>query len=172
MDATFSGSTPIINLFLSNIDLITGAVGLNVPQIVHIEKLRSLPDGSLGKAWADSLDRHNLKPLTTGARRKQLHDGMHVLTGYGIDPIGEAEVQAFLLGAKFNPIHILLMLGLSRLIQKQRSQRLPHQPSLLLRERLWQAYERGQTSHFDIDRWQPELSWEMPLSQAQALFLI
>jgi ubiquinone biosynthesis protein Coq4 len=36
----------------------------------------------------------------SGPRRQQLHDGIHVLTGYGTDPVGEAEVQAFLLGLK------------------------------------------------------------------------
>ncbi len=66
-----------------------------MPPIVEIEKLRSLPSGTFGRTWADFLDAHHLPPMTTGPRRKQLHDGVHVLTSYGTDPIGEAKVQAF-----------------------------------------------------------------------------
>ncbi|MEO1377212.1 MAG: Coq4 family protein [Cyanobacteria bacterium J06635_10] len=90
-----------VQRFFDFIDNFAEARGASVPQIVELEKLRSLQEGSFGRAWADFLDENNLQPLTTGMRRKQLHDGIHVLTGYGSDSIGEAEVQAFLLGAKF-----------------------------------------------------------------------
>lgn len=93
--------TPYIKTFFNLIDNFFESRGKNVPQIVDIEKLRSFPQGSFGKAWADFLLGNNLQPLTTGLRRKQLHDGVHVLTGYDSSPIGEAELQAFLLGAKF-----------------------------------------------------------------------
>jgi ubiquinone biosynthesis protein Coq4 len=81
--------------YLNLIDRLAQAQGLNMPPIVEIEKLRSLPSGTFGRTWADFLDAHHLPPMTTGPRRKQLHDGVHVLTSYGTDPIGEAKVQAF-----------------------------------------------------------------------------
>lgn len=139
------------------------AKGLAVPQIVYIEKLRQLPVGTFGRTWADFLEQNNLKPFTTGPRRKQLHDGIHVIAGYGADLIGEAEVQAFLLGAKFGLINLMLGLGLLRIIYKKQRQQL----SL---ERLWQAYQRGYHSQLDPDTWQPELIWHLPLADVQALF--
>ncbi|MBW4488011.1 MAG: ubiquinone biosynthesis protein COQ4 [Trichocoleus desertorum ATA4-8-CV12] len=69
-----------------------------VPTIVNLALSRSLPTGTFGGAWADFLDQNGRSPLTTGFRHKQLHDGIHILTGYGSDSLAEAEVQAFLLG--------------------------------------------------------------------------
>lgn len=84
--------------------------------------VRSRPPGSLGHAWAQHLDDNGLKPFDYGPRRQQLHDGVHVLTGYGTDPLGEAEVQAFLLGARFHPANLVLLLGLLRGVTRQRRQ--------------------------------------------------
>ncbi|MBD2298673.1 hypothetical protein [Nostoc sp. FACHB-190] len=166
-DLASSKSTPPIQQFLDKLDRITEARGKNVPQIVYVEKLRSLPVGSFAQAWVDFLDAHNLKPFTTGMRRKQLHDGVHVLTGYGADPIGEAEVQAFLLGAKFGLFNVLLGLGLLRVIYKNLDSR-----QAFAWQRLWQAYQRGRHSNFDPDTWQPELVWHLPLTEVQAIFSV
>jgi len=160
-------STPRLQQFLDLLDHITEVRGQNVPQIIHLEKLRLLPAGTFGKTWVDFLDSHNLKPFNTGARRKQLHDGIHVLTGYGTDPIGEAEVQAFLLGAKFGLFNVLLGLGLLKVIHKN----LNSQQEFTW-QRLWQAYQRGRHSNFDPDTWQPELVWHLPLTDVQAMFSI
>jgi ubiquinone biosynthesis protein Coq4 len=166
-DITSSNPTPRLQQFLDLLDQITETRGQNVPQIVYVDKLRSLPAGTFGKTWVDFLDTHNLKPFTTGIRRKQLHDGVHVLTGYGADPIGEAEVQAFLLGAKFRLFNLLLGLGLLRIIHKNLNSR-----QEFTWERLWQAYQRGRHSNFDPDTWQPELVWHLPLTDVQAMFSV
>ncbi|MFN6568411.1 Coq4 family protein [Dendronalium sp. ChiSLP03b] len=137
------------------------------PKSWIVEKLRSLPTGTFGRNWADFLDEYNLKPFTTGARRKQLHDGVHVLTGYNTDPIGEAEVQAFLLGAKFTLSNLVLGLGLLRIIYRN----LNYQQKFSW-NRLWQAYQRGRHSHFNPDTWQPELLWDLPSNDVRALFSI
>ncbi|NWF58075.1 MAG: hypothetical protein HXY43_01830 [Fischerella sp.] len=154
-----------IQKFLDLVDRITEKQGLNVPQIVDIQKLRSLPIGTFGRTWADFLDENNLTPFTTGSRRKQLHDGVHVLTEYSTDYLGEAEVQAFLLGAKFRLVNLLLGLGLLRMMSRQMQDR-----QQLDWERLWQAYQRGSNSHFDPDTWQPELLWHLPLKDVQSIF--
>ncbi|MDM9380283.1 Coq4 family protein [Chlorogloeopsis sp. ULAP01] len=117
LSASFDSASRI-QKFLDLVDRITEKKGLNVPQVVYVEKLRSLPVGSFGRTWADFLDKNNIVPFTTGPRRKQLHDGIHILTGYGTDPIAEAEVQAFLLGAKFRLANLLIGLGLLRMIHK------------------------------------------------------
>lgn len=157
--------TPNIQGFFKVIDNFSEVRGKNVPQIVDIDKLRSFPEGSFGKAWADFLDDNDLQPLTKGFRRKQLHDGIHILTGYGSDPIGEAELQAFLLGAKFGLLNLVIGVGLLRGIRK----RLPNQ-NKAVRKRMWKAYQRGQDCNFNPDTWEPELLWSLPLNEVKAMF--
>lgn len=160
--------------FLKAISWLSDRLGTSTAPIVDLEYLRSLPVGTFGRAWADHLDEAGLAPLDYGPRRQQLHDGIHVLTGYGTDPIGEAEVQAFLLGAKFRLIHGALMLGLLRGVRQpsQWGQLSAYQ----VRQRLRQAHQRGARcaqhgslgpSRFDPDTWQPETLWAEPLAQVQ-----
>ncbi|MBD2436685.1 Coq4 family protein [Nostoc sp. FACHB-110] len=162
-----SNATPHIQKFLDLLDCFTAAQGKNVPQIVYVEQLRSLNGGTFGKAWVDFLDAHNLQPFTTGFRRKQLHDGVHVLTGYGADPIGEAEVQAFLLGAKFGVFNFLLGIAILKVIYQN-----PDYRQEFTWKRLQQAYQLGRHSNFDPDTWQPELVWHLPLTEVQTIFSV
>ncbi|PSB23603.1 hypothetical protein [Stenomitos frigidus] len=166
--STATANDAFLDYLLHLVDQMGDRLGLNVPPVVPIEQLRDLPLGTLGRSLADFLDQEKLAPFQTGPRRKQLHDSVHVLTGYGADPIGEAEVQAFLLGAKFHPAHLLLMGGLLRMIHR----RVVPLPLLhtAIRQRLWAAYWHGQRSTFDVDTWQPEAQWHLPLSQVKALF--
>jgi ubiquinone biosynthesis protein Coq4 len=159
--------TPRIQQFFDFLDKVSESRGRNVPQIVHIEELRSLPSDTFGRAVADFLDQNNLSPFTTGSRRKQLHDTIHVLTGYGSDPVGEAEVQAFLLGAKFTLFNMAIGLGLLRVIHKQ-LQKNSAQVADFSWERLWNAYQRGCHVRLNPDTWQPEHLWELPLHKVQA----
>lgn len=161
---------PNFQRFINLVDFLSEKQGKNVTQIVYIEQLRLLPIGTFGRAWADFLDSNNLQPFTNGLRRKQLHDGVHILTGYNADAIGEAELQAFLLGAKFIPIHILIILGLLKPISQQLSEQTSKNLQQSIYKRLWQAYQRGRNSHFDPDKWQPELLWKLPLEQVQVLY--
>ncbi|MEP0869975.1 ubiquinone biosynthesis protein COQ4 [Trichocoleus desertorum AS-A10] len=163
-------SNPRVERFFKLIDRIAELRGRNVPTIVNLTTLRSLPTGTFGRAWADFLAQHGLSPLTTGSRRKQLHDGIHILTGYGSDSIGEAEVQAFLLGTKFSTTNLLIGLGLLRLLYQQLPQNQTPKFSQMPWERLKQAYQRGQRSRLEPDTWQPEQLWQLPLAQVQALF--
>jgi ubiquinone biosynthesis protein COQ4 len=167
MQSTTTSSSLLITHFLNLVDFISDTLGFSVSSFVDLPTLRQLPSGTLGRAWADALDRDQLTPFTGGPRRKQLHDGVHVLTGYGTDAIGEAEVQAFLLGAKFRLPQVLLGLGTLRLIHRQ-AVRFPL-ANVHIRQRLLAAYRRGQTSRFDVDAWQPETQWEKPLVEVQAM---
>ncbi|MGD1941976.1 MAG: Coq4 family protein [Leptolyngbyaceae cyanobacterium] len=156
--------------FLSGLHWVHTKLGLNVAPIVEMDDLRSLPPGSFGRAWADHLMAHNLEPFDHGPRRQQLHDGVHVLTGYGTDLIGEAEVQAFLLGAKWRLAHVLLLAGLLRGLARQRSVNANVLSHGEVRSRLKTAYRRGQQSGFDPDTWQPERLWELPLAEVRSMF--
>jgi ubiquinone biosynthesis protein Coq4 len=162
-----SKSEPPVQYVLDLLDSLAEVQGKSVPQIVKIEKLRLLPPGTFGRTWADLLDENNLQPFITGLRRKQLHDGIHVLTGYGTDPIGEAEVQAFLLGAKFTLTNMVLGLGFLRMIYRNLNTR-----QQFTWDRLWQAYQRGCHSQFDPDTWQPELLWHLSLTDVQKIFAV
>ncbi|MEO1428270.1 MAG: Coq4 family protein [Cyanobacteria bacterium J06633_8] len=157
--------TPRVEKFFNFIDNVSEARGKNVPQIVEIEKLRSFPEGTLGKVWANFLDDNDLQPLTTGFRRKQLHDGVHVLTGYDSSSIGEAELQAFLLGAKFGLFNLLIAVGLLRQIRKG----LPNQTKEA-KQKMWKAYQRGKSCNFNPDTWEPELLWDLTLDEVRAKF--
>jgi ubiquinone biosynthesis protein Coq4 len=157
--------TPTPEQFLAQIDRIGERLTLNVPALFNLVTLQALPQGTLGRTLADHFGEHHLPPLTTGPRRKQLHDVVHVLTGYGIDPVGELEVQAFMLGGKFFPTHLILGLALFEMSDRQRTDLKIDRRTIL--QRVWQAYQRGQRSGFDIDRWQPERQWHLPLIQVQ-----
>lgn len=157
---------PVVAYFLQTIDGISSLLGRNVPPIVELEKLRSLPTGTLGRALANSLDRAQLDPFTTGPRRKQLHDSIHILTGYGTDPLGETEVQAFLLGACFHPFHLILSLGLVNITRC----RGPEISLQQLHQRLYRAYQRGQNSSFNPNTWRPEDQWHWPLEKVRSQF--
>ena len=143
-------------------------LGSDAPPLVDMSVLHSLPKGTLGQAWVQHLDDTGLEPFCKGSRRLQLHDGLHVLTGYGTDPIGEAEVQAFLMGAKFRVIHGLLLLGLLRMINRQRRSKRIQLTVSEVRSRLLDAYGRGRNSKFDPDTWQPETQWQDSLADVQA----
>ncbi|NJL02960.1 MAG: hypothetical protein HC838_04635 [Spirulinaceae cyanobacterium RM2_2_10] len=158
---------PFIELFLASVDHLSDVWGLSVPAIVQLDELRQLPVGSLGRSLVEFLQQHHLQPLDTGLRRKQLHDSLHVLTGYGTDPLGEAEVQAFLLGVKFNPANFLLGLSLLAALHRQRRRGQFSQSPAVVWQRLRTAYGRGVRADFDPDRWQPELEWALPLVQVR-----
>lgn len=159
-----------VERFLQVFSWVTDRLGRNVPAIVEMDDLRSLPPGTLGHAWAEHLDANGLKPFGQGPRRQQLHDGVHVLTGYGTDPVGEAEVQAFLLGAKFRLANMLIGLGLLRAIQRQRRHKLLSLSQGEVRSRLMAAYHRGRNSQFDPDAWQPETLWAHSLVDVRVAF--
>jgi ubiquinone biosynthesis protein COQ4 len=150
-----ASKTPTQRLF-DFIDFGSKIFGLDVSQIVNIEILRATPEASFGRAWAEFLDANHLAPLTSGLRRKQLHDGVHVLTGYGSDFIGEAQVQAFLLGTKLEPANAALLFMIMRAAREN--------GVLIARETLSEAYQRGRCSLFDPDRWPAEKLWDLPLS--------
>lgn len=63
--------------------------------------LGELEEGTVGRAYFDLITKNDLSfPGEAGgiAERGMWHDMLHVAGGYGVDPIGEAEVVAFMAG--------------------------------------------------------------------------
>jgi ubiquinone biosynthesis protein Coq4 len=142
--------------------------------VINIQQLRSYAPGTFGRAVADALEQHSLRPFSFGRRRLQLHDAVHVLLGYGFDLIDEARLQAFLLGTKnrFKPINLAVLGLLASKIKRQLTLKGLNGASSgqILRKALWQSYQRGLKSSFNPDTWQPETMWHLPLEQVRKQF--
>ncbi len=145
------------------VDRLSDQLGLSVPPVTTRDRLEACPPGSLGRAWVDLIDAHHYPLLTSDPRRKQMHDAIHILTGYGTDDWGELEVQTFLLGCQFRSFHLPIMAGLLNRLW------LKGQLTGAWRDRLWSAYERGvaATDTFDPDTWPAEYLLDMPIATAQ-----
>ncbi|MEM6344219.1 MAG: hypothetical protein AAF927_10080 [Bacteroidota bacterium] len=63
-------------------------------QDARIYELRSLSEGSVGKAYVKLLDQHRLKLIPLFLE----HDLKHLILGYGMDSDEELKMQAYLLG--------------------------------------------------------------------------
>jgi len=99
-------------------------------QSIDLEALGKLPEGTLGRAYADFLRSRGLSPdVFEGTpdevsdpamayviqRMRQTHDLWHVVTGYDTDPASEVALQAFTFGQLGAPSSgILAVLGTVR----------------------------------------------------------
>lgn len=121
--------------------------------------LASLPSGSLGSTYAASMRARGFRPSGLLAVREQatpdhareddehewfyerlnvMHDVWHVLTGYGVDPLGEAALLAFSQAQIPNRSFPILLLGA---IAKG-----PRSWNLAWPRYLWRAYRRGRAA--------------------------
>ena len=71
------------------------------------------------------------------------------------------------MGAKFGLPNALISIGVLRAIRK----RLPNKTQEA-KERMWKAYQRGQKSQLNPDKWEPELLWNLPLTEVKAIFCL
>jgi ubiquinone biosynthesis protein COQ4 len=132
--------------------------------------LAALPPGTLGRAYYDFMTSENLSaeglvevsgipegPLDDiilfRERNREMHDLLHLVAGYGRDPLGEACVVAFSYaqtGQKgFAVIAISAALNIARA--------LPGQP---VRRAVFEAYRRGRAA-----RWLIGADWERLLAE-------
>jgi ubiquinone biosynthesis protein Coq4 len=92
---------------------------------VDVAALSRLPEGTLGRAYADFLTRNGLDPTVLPVREArdavsyanahifETHDVWHVVTGFGPEVEGELGLQAFYLAQMPNPMAFaILMAGL------------------------------------------------------------
>ena len=94
------------------------------PQPIDLSALQTLPEGTLGRHYADQLISQGITPDTLidsspvkderdyiTHRLKETHDITHVLTGFGIDGISELGLQGFNLAQNRSPLAVMLIFG-------------------------------------------------------------
>ena len=94
------------------------------PAPINLDALEQLPAGSLGHCYASQLKSQGITPdtlidpapITSDQefivhRLKETHDIVHVLTGFGVDGVGEIGLQAFNLAQNRSPLAVLLIFG-------------------------------------------------------------
>ena len=142
--------------------------------ILDLDSLRYYPQGTLGRVWIETFDNYHLKPFSVGPRRLQIHDGIHVLLGYGVDIIDEARVQAFLVGVENRTKRVnmaLLTLSTLKVLKQLKEKGLNNPKSYqIIFKSLQQAYERGKNSTFNPDTWQPETMLDQPIKEVRKYF--
>jgi ubiquinone biosynthesis protein COQ4 len=140
---------------------ISRRVGVLVPAL---DRLSRLPEGSLGHAYTQYMQVRGLRQIRVGHPRAQLHDVMHVLTGYDTDFSGEGELQGFLLGVKppwRNWLVINNLGGITYYLARGRRPR-----------RFWRAVRRGWRSRIDPDSFPIQTLWALPLADVRRRYRI
>ena len=133
--------------------------------------LAALPAGTLGRAYYDfmateslsaeglvALSRIERPPATDKVtlfreRNREMHDLLHVVTGYGRDPLGEACLVAFSFAQTRLKGFALIALVAARRIAGAR----PGQP---IRRAVFEGYRHGRSAG-----WLPAADWEALLAQ-------
>jgi ubiquinone biosynthesis protein Coq4 len=139
------------------------------PGRIDLQHLQTLPEGSLGRCYADQLISQGITPDTlidptpiTNAgefvvhRIRETHDIVHVLTGFGLDGDSEIGLQGFNLAQNRSPVAVMLIFG-AMLSSLQNDE--PLEP--LLRA-LAHGFQMGLNADLVISR-KLEEGWERPL---------
>jgi len=91
--------------------------------LLPLARMRALPEGTLGRVFADHLAQNNLDPSALPYREAhtdedyvrahmlESHDIWHVLTGFSTDVAGELGVQAFSLAQLGSPFALGILTG-------------------------------------------------------------
>jgi ubiquinone biosynthesis protein COQ4 len=134
-------------------------------------RLAALPAGTLGRAYYDFMAVENLsaeglialsriqRPPATDEvtlfreRNREMHDLLHVITGYGRDPLGEACLVAFSFAQTGLKGFALIALFAARRIARVR----PGQP---VRRAVFEGWRHGRSAG-----WLPGADWEALLAQ-------
>lgn len=119
-----------------------------------VEHLKTLPSETFGYQWAMSLEKMGQTDDTPAAA--YLISGLHLLTGYGNDALGVAELQAFLFGTTGQVMSLVKCLAAIR-----------YNGIIDAGVRLYQAYQRGRSCYFTPSTWQPESLWDLPVPYVQ-----
>ena len=116
--------------------------------VLDLEALYALPEGTLGNALARYYVDNGIKPFESpypvrndvdylAKRYREVHDVVHVITGYGTDPVSELELQAFVF-ANAGLRQCLMIIAFAALL---RPDGLP--PVWKYADKLRAAYRRG-----------------------------
>ena len=144
------------------------------PAPIDLDTLEQLPAGSLGQCYASQLKSQGITPdtlidpapITSDQefivhRLKETHDIVHVLTGFGVDGVGEIGLQAFNLAQNRSPLAVLLIFGgMLKTLQDDR-------PLEALLHAISRGFEMGLRAHCVV-ACKLEDGWERPLSEWRA----
>lgn len=150
-----------------------------VQKLLDRDALARLPEGTLGRAYLDFVERENISadgiraaaekgmertlpaPLDfVSARMRDTHDLWHVVTGYSGDVLGEVALLAFIFAQTWNPgVALIIGLGLAKTLGATRGED--------SRKVIADGFQRGRHAV-----WLPAVEWEklleLPLSQVRA----
>jgi hypothetical protein len=127
-----------------------------------------LPNGTVGRAYFDLITKNDLSfPGEAGglAERGMWHDMLHVAGGYPVDPIGEAEVVAFMAGfRKEDPFFWLFTVALQFQVGLVISPFAPGVPDQIDPRRFVLHHKRGALVNCDLStEWRFEEEWTADL---------
>jgi ubiquinone biosynthesis protein COQ4 len=136
------------------------------------ETLAALPAGTLGRAYYEFMQAENLsadglveasKTLKSWRidddvtwfreRNREMHDLLHIVTGYGRDPLGEASLVAFSFAQTWLKGFLVIAITASLRL----SQAVPDQP---MKRAVFEGWRRGRRA-----KWLIAADWEALLSQ-------
>ena len=141
------------------------------PKPIDLNDLQKLPQGSLGRSYADQLLSQGIDPLALidptpvtspkefiVHRLKETHDIVHVLTGFGIDGVSEIGLQGFNLAQNHSPLAVMLIFGgMLNALQDD-------EPLGPLLQALSQGFQMGLDADLVVAH-KIEEDWERPLMQ-------
>ena len=163
--------------------------------LVDREALRRLPVGSFGRSYVEWLEREQISAeglvaaseaavegegeregpyFTLGCRMREMHDLLHVITGYGRDLVGEVGVLAFTYAqTRHSGIGFLLAVAYTRSFFGG-----PGQPAAAtrearasIREHLFEGYRRGRKADWIVGAdWEALLA--LPIDEVRRRFRI
>ena len=144
------------------------------PAPIDLDALEQLPAGSLGHCYASQLKSQGLTPETlidptpitsdqefVVHRLKETHDIVHVLTGFGVDGVGEIGLQAFNLAQNRSPVAVLLMFGVMLQALKE------DEPLEEWLHAISRGFEMGLKAECVVG-YKLEDAWQRPLSEWRA----
>ena len=144
------------------------------PAPIDLDALEQLPVGSLGHCYASQLKAQGITPQTLidpapitsdkdfiVHRLKETHDIVHVLTGFGVDGVGEIGLQAFNLAQNRSPLAVLLIFGgMLKTLQDDR-------PLEGLLHAISRGFEMGLKANCVVS-YRLEDAWQRPLNEWRA----
>jgi ubiquinone biosynthesis protein COQ4 len=140
---------------------------------IDLAALRTLPQGTLGNMLAQYYQDNGIEPFESpypvrtdveylSKRYREIHDVVHLITGYGTDPISEMELQAFVLG-NVGFRQAVMILGFAAVL---RTDGLP--PIWTYADKLKAAYRRGRLSKDVVLSPRYERYWASPIDEVRA----
>ena len=141
------------------------------PQPIDLSALQTLPEGTLGRCYADQLISQGITPDALidpspinderdyiTHRLKETHDITHVLTGFGIDGVSELGLQGFNLAQNRSPLAVMLIFGgMLKALQKD-------EPLAPMLRALAKGFQMGLDAELVIAR-KLEEGWDRPLNE-------